>query len=75
MFDPAAEIQRVLKVCETKHEALIMICGFLLGMNAKARGERPLLRGVPSGRFPRFMAPSARSDSSSPIPPRFVAFA
>jgi hypothetical protein len=36
---------------------------------------RPLLGGVPSARFPRFLAPSARSDSSSPIPPRFVAFA
>src|SRR5580658_9489213 len=36
---------------------------------------RPSLHGVPSARFPRFLATTTRSDSSSPIPPRFVAFA
>jgi hypothetical protein len=35
----------------------------------------PFPRRGPSGRFPRFQGTTRRSDSPSPVPPRFVAFA
>ena len=51
MFDPEKEIQRALDVCETKHEAMVLMCGLLLGLRAKLACE-PFVPGDPNG-WPR----------------------
>ena len=51
MFDPEKEIQRALDVCETKQEAMVLMCGLLLGLRAKLAGE-PFAPGDPNG-WPR----------------------
>jgi hypothetical protein len=42
---------RVLAVCVTEHETIVMICGFLLGVQAKMIGQ-PFIPGDPNG-WPR----------------------
>ena len=51
MFDPEKDIRRALDVCETKQEAMVLMCGLLLGMRAKLAGE-PFAPGDPNG-WPR----------------------
>lgn len=59
MFDPEEEIERVLAVCETKHETIIMICGFLLGVQAKMIGQ-PFVPGDPNAWPHRLVAEMQR---------------
>jgi len=39
MVDAEAAVRRALETCENKHEVMIVICGFLLGMLAEISDE------------------------------------